>query len=92
MSVNEIIELVIMGLGLISFILAFVIEIRKGNVKEFILEKMKEAEEKFEKGEDKLQYVIDEVGKKYKLFKFILDTKSFVEKIIDATKKINVKK
>lgn len=92
MTVNEIIELVIMGLGLISFILAFIVEVRKGSVKEFILEKIAEAEKKYEKGEDKLQYVIDEVGKKYKLFKFVLDTKSFVEKIIELTKKVNVKK
>lgn len=91
MSVVEILSLVIMGLGLIGSILAFVIELKKGSVKEFVLLKIEEAEKKFEKGEDKLQYVIDEVGKKFKIFKFILDVKAFVEKIISLTKKVNTK-
>lgn len=37
MSVVEILSLVIMGLGLIGSILAFVIELKKGSVKEFVL-------------------------------------------------------
>lgn len=91
MSVVEILSLVIMGLGLISSILAFVIEIKKGKVKEFIIEKMESAEEKFTDGEAKLQYVINAVADEYKIFKFILNTKTFVEKIIEISKKINHK-
>lgn len=92
MSVTEILTLVIMGLGLISTIIGWVISIKKGDMKQDILQYIEESEAKGGTSEEKLQYVMNKVAEKYKVFKFILDTKSFVEKIIALTKKVNVKK
>lgn len=91
MSIAEIIELVGLGITVVSLIGSIVVAIAKGKMRDFIVEKMEEAEASGKDGSSKLQYVIDEVSKKYKIAKLLMDTKAFVEKVIAATKKINVK-
>ena len=95
MSISEIVELVLLGVSVIGLISSIVISLRKGEMKEFIIAKMEEAEEKFkgdkDKARKKLDYVINAVKEKYKLISLFSDLKRFIEKVIEATKKINTK-
>lgn len=94
MTIGEIIELVALGMAIVSAII-FII---RGKVKDYIVEKMEEAEKLYENETDpvkkstlKLKYVIEAVKEKYKIAALIVNIKKFVEKIIEITKQINHK-
>ena len=95
MSFQEIIELVMLIIVTIGLIGTIIIDICKGKMKDFIIVKMEEAEEKFkddpEKAKKKLEYVIAAVKEHYKLISIVLNIKEFIEKVISVTKKINAK-
>lgn len=95
MSFQEIIELVMLIVVTIGLIGTIIIDICKGKMKDFIIAKMEEAEEKFkgdpEKAKKKLEYVIEAVKEHYKLISIVLNIKEFIEKVISVTKKINAK-
>lgn len=97
MSVREIIELVLLGLMIIFAIVTLIISIKNGEFKEFIVEKMAEAEIQFPKEMEnyqakRLNYVIEAVKEKYKIMSLIFNIQKFVEYICKITKKINYKK
>ncbi len=94
MTIGEIVELVALGMAIVSAII-FII---RGKVKDYIVEKMEEAEKLYENETDpvkkstlKLKYVIEAVKEKYKIAALIVNIKKFVEKIIEITKQINHK-
>lgn len=93
MPIREIIELAFMALAIISAIVTIIISIRNGEMKDFIIAKMEEAEKLYdnlpkpEKSYKKLDYVINAVKEKYKLISLFCDIKTFIEKVVKATKK-----
>ena len=95
MPTAEIVELVSLGITIIGLISSIIVAVRSNKLKEFVLQKMEEADEKFkdlkkpEKSIKKLEYVMNAVKDKYKILSLIVNVKEFIEKIIDATKKIN---
>lgn len=95
MSFQEIIKLVLLVVVTVGLIGTIIIDICKGKMKDFIVAKMEEAEEKFkddsDKAKKKLEYVIDAVKEHYKLISIVLNIKRFIEKVISVTKKINAK-
>ena len=92
MSVDTIITLVLAVVSIIGILVTIITSARSGSLKEFILEKMEEAEEKFSKPEEKLNYVLEEVKKEYKLLSLIVDIKLVIETLIKFSKKVNYKK
>ena len=91
MTVMEIIELIALVATTVGLIVTLVTAITKGKLKDFIIEKMEEAEKLDMSGEQKLEFVINEVKSKYKIMAIIINIKSFVEKILTVTKEINYK-
>lgn len=87
----EILSIILTSLGLLTTIIGWVLSCVRGNIKDFILKAIEEAEATGKSGEEKLKYVVDKVAEKYKVFSFILDVKKFVDKIIEVTKKVNAK-
>lgn len=87
MSIREIIELVIMAFVIISAIATIVISIKKGEMKDFIVTKMGEAEKLYdtlpkpEKSYKKLEYVINAVKEKYKIISLFYNIKDFISKM-----------
>lgn len=92
MSTDVILTLVYAILATAGIIATIITAARSGSLKEFILEKMEEAEKKFSKPEEKLNYVIDAVKEKYKLLSLIINVKTIVETLISFSKKVNYKK
>ena len=92
MSIREIVELVVIGVLVLVGIGAIVIAIVRGKLKDFIKEQMAIAEEKFkdlkkpEKSIRKLTFVLEAVKEKYKLAELVLNTRKFIEKIVDIYK------
>lgn len=92
MPIREIIELVFMALAIISAVATIIIAIRNGEMKDFIIEKMDEAEKKYEdlpkpeKSYKKLEYVLNAVKEKYKLISLFFDIKDFIERIVKINK------
>ena len=95
MSVNEIVMLVILGVGILAGLIGIIVAIVRGDMKKFIVAKMEEAESIYkddpDKAKKKLNYVIEAVKEKYKLVELILNIRKFVEYIIDISKHINAK-
>ena len=85
--------LIVLGFAILSGIVAIVVAILRGDMKKFIVEKMEEANEKYkdlpkpEKSVKKLEYVVDAVKDKYKIFELILNVKKFIEYIVQINKK-----
>ena len=91
MSVAEIAEMIgIIAIGA-AFLAYIIVSILKGEMRDFILKKMVEAEESGKSGKEKLEFVLEAVKEKYKILATANAIKAFVEKIIEATKKINAK-
>ena len=87
MSIREIIELValiITTLGLIGTLFG---AISRGQLKEFIIEKMEEIEDSGKSSVEKLEYVINAVKEKYKILTIIINIQKFVEKVLIRWKK-----
>lgn len=91
MSVSEIVELVTLGVTALGLIVTLFASISRGKLKEFVIAKMEEAEKIGGSGKEKLAYVLECVKKEYKLVALVMNVKEFVEKVIDASKKINCK-
>lgn len=91
MTIAEITELIGLCVSIISLVATIVVSVKKGSMRDFIIKKMEEAEASGKSGKDKLAFVVAEVAEKYRIMKVFMDTRAFVEKIIDATKKINSK-
>ena len=93
MSKEMIATLIVLGFAILSGIVAIVVAILRGDMKKFIVEKMEEANEKYkdlpkpEKSVKKLEYVVDAVRDKYKIFELILNVKKFIEYIVQINKK-----
>ena len=92
MQLETIITLIVLGVVAIGGVVAIIIAIVRGKMKEFIKEKMIEAEEQNLSGAKKLEYVLVAVKEKYKIFEVVLNVKKFIESIISISKKINAKK
>lgn len=88
MNTELIIELVVAGVLALIGIGAIIVAIVRGELKQFIVEQMRIAEEKFkdlpkpQKSIQKLQFVINAVKEKYKLAELILNVRKFIEYIV----------
>ena len=91
MDINAIITIVILGVALLGSISGLIIAFVRGDMKKFIEEKMVEAEKSGKIGKEKLNYVLNEFKKKYKIAELIFNAKEFIEKVIAITKQINSK-
>jgi len=91
MSVLEIVELIILIITTLGLVVTLITAILKGKLKEFIIEKMEEAETQELTSASKLEFVISAVKEKYKILTIILNVKTFIEKVIEVTKNINYK-
>lgn len=91
MNIELIMCIVLLGIAIVTAIVGIVVAVIRGDLKEFIEEKMIEAEQSGKTGKEKLAYVIEAVKEKYKLAELFINIKKFVEHIIDLSKKINSK-
>lgn len=91
MEIGTIITLCVLGVSVVSGLIAIIVAIVRGDMKKFIVEKMEEAEKSGKSGKEKLAYVLEAVKEKYKVMDFILNVKKFVEYIISISKNINAK-
>ena len=90
-NVSAICTIVILGIIALSSIIGLIVSFCRGEMKKFIEEKMTEAEKSGKSGSEKLQYVVDAFGDKYKIGSIILNCEKFVEEIIKLSKNINCK-
>lgn len=90
-NVGAICTIVILGIIALSSIIGLIVAFCRGEMKKFIEEKMTEAEKSGKSGSEKLQYVVDAFGAKYKIGSIILNCEKFVEEIIKLSKNINCK-
>lgn len=90
-NVSAICTIVILGIIALSSIIGLIVAFCRGEMKKFIEEKMTEAEKSGKSGAEKLQYVVDAFGSKYKIGSIILNCEKFVEEIIKLSKNINCK-
>ena len=91
MTPVEIIELVLLGIVVLGGLLGIIVALVRGDMKKFIEEKMIEAEKQDMEGAKKLEYVLTAVREKYKLVDLFLNSKKFIEHIIELSKQINAK-
>lgn len=92
MSKELLITLICAIVAAVGFIITLVTSIRSGSLKQFILEKMEEAEKSGKSAVEKLDYVIQAVKEKYKILAFIINIKKIVEILISFSKQVNYKK
>lgn len=92
MSTELLITLIVACIAVISTVVTIITSIRSGSLKQFILEKMEEAEHLELTGALKLDYVIQAVKDKYKLLALIINIKKIVEILISFSKQVNYKK
>ena len=90
-NVSAICTIVILGIIALSSIIGLIVAFCRGEMKKFIEEKMTEAEKSGKSGSEKLKYVVDAFGAKYKIGSIILNCEKFVEEIIKLSKNINCK-
>lgn len=83
------IVILVLGIALAIAIAVILLLIFNKSMKEFVVEKMEEAEKMGKSGAEKFQYVVEAFVKKYKILQFILNVKKFIEYIIGITKNIN---
>ena len=91
MSTSEIIELISLGITAAGLIFSIVAAIVRGNMKDFIIKCMEDAERTGMSGKTKYEYVILQVKEKYKIAALLLNVRKFIEKVISVSKKINAK-
>ena len=92
MEVREIIELVCLCISTVGLITTLFTAITKGKLKEFVIQKMEEVETKELTSVEKFDYVVNAVKEEYKILAILINIETFIEKIIDISKKINYKK
>ena len=91
MQLETIIALIVLGATILASALGIVVAIVRGKMKEFIKEKMIEAEKLEMSGVKKLEYVLQAVKEKYKVLELALNVKKFIEQVISISKQINAK-
>lgn len=92
MEVREIIEIISLCITTIGLIVTLFTAITKGKLKEFIIQKMEEVETKELTSVEKFDYVVNAVKEEYKILAILINIETFIEKVIDISKKINYKK
>ena len=93
MSIQEIVQLVIIIVLAIGLIAVIISDLVKGKLQEYIKVCMAEAEKHEDWGpQEKLNYVLEKVKEKYKVLALIGYIKKIVESVIDISKQINYKK
>ena len=92
MEVREIIEIISLCITTIGLIVTLFTAITKGKLKEFIIQKMEEVETKELTSVEKFEYVVNAVKEEYKILAILINIETFIEKVIDISKKINYKK
>ncbi len=90
-TIKEIILLAVAIISLLGAIFSIISSIVKGDLRKFVEEQMKIAEESGLKGEQKLNFVLEAVKEKFKLVSLVSSARKIVEEIIDLSKKINAK-
>ena len=91
MEVREIIELVCLCISTIGLITTLFTAITKGKLKDFVIQKMEEVETKELTSVEKFDYVVNAVKEEYKILAILINIETFIEKVIDISKKINYK-
>jgi len=91
MQVELVITLILLGVSIVSGVVAIVVALVRGDMKLFIEKMMIEAEQKDLTGEEKLKYVLEAVKKKHKVLEIVMNVQKFVEHIIVLSKQINAK-
>ena len=91
MTVEMIITLVALGIVVLGGIITIIIALVRGEMKQFIEEKMIEAEKSGKSGSEKLGFVLKAVSEKYKILELLLNVRKFIEKVISISKEINAK-
>lgn len=84
-DIKLIISLIALAIAILGALATIVVAFARGKIKEFVKEKIAEAEEKYkdypkpEKSELKLRYVLDAVKEKYAMADMVLNIKKFIE-------------
>lgn len=97
MELEVLIPVILLGVAVLGGIVGLIIHLVRGDIKEFVKEKMVEAEELYkdlqkpEKSKKKLAYVLNAVNEKYKVMALLLNCKKFIEQIIALSKQLNAK-
>lgn len=92
MEIREIIEIIALCISTIGLITTLFTAITKGKLKEFVIQKMEEVETKELTSVEKFDYVVNAVKEEYKILAILINIETFIEKVIDISKKINYKK
>lgn len=97
MSIELLIETILLGIVVASGLFAIIYALVRGEIKKFVIEKMKEADyiyrdlPKPDKSIAKLKYVLDSVNEKYGFVKLFLNVKKFIEKVIEVANSLQNK-
>ena len=91
MELQTLIPVITLGVVVLGGLFSIIIAVVRGDMKKFIEQKMIEAEQTDLSGAKKLEYVLVAVKEKYKVMELFLNTKKFVEHVIELSKKINSK-
>lgn len=91
MQIETLITIISLGVVALGGIIGIVVAIIRGDIKNFIVSTMEEAEKMGISGADKLKYVIQKVKDKYKIMEVVLNVRKFIEYIISISKEINHK-
>ena len=91
MDTGTLITIISLGVVALSGVVGIVIALVRGDIKNFIVSKMEEAEKMGMSGADKLKYVLQAVKDKYKIMEVVLNVRKFIEYIISISKEINHK-
>ena len=86
MDYKLLITTIVLGLILLATVVFLCIELFNGNMKNFVMKKIAEAEKLFPKDmedyqEKRRNYVIESFKEKYKIMSFCLNVKKFIELI-----------
>jgi len=92
MEIREIIEIIALCISTVGLITTLFTAITKGKLKEFVIQKMEEVETKELTSVEKFDYVVNAVKEEYKILAILINIETFIEKVIDISKKINYKK
>ena len=97
MSLELLIETIVLGSVVLCGIVAIVWAIVRGEIKQYVLDCMAQADfiykdlPKPEKSIKKLEYVIKSVNEKYGFVKLFLNVKKFIEKVIEIANSLQHK-
>lgn len=92
-NVELLVTIIILGVMLLCSLITLIIALCNGSMKKFIVEKMSEADAHSDWSSDqKREFVVNAFKEKYKIMKFVLDCKKFIELVIKYSKEINYKK